>query len=70
MSESGVANSCVPLGALKLGCRNCRVGDRQRHPQIGMVYCASCPVTLRRMAKGHSLDEATGDWRWKEALRV
>lgn len=39
----------VPKGAKDLGCRNCRVGDRHRHPHLGLVYCAVCPVV--RMAK-------------------
>jgi hypothetical protein len=42
----------VPDGAKALGCRNCRTGDRMRHPELGLVYCASCPVTLRREARG------------------
>jgi hypothetical protein len=36
---------CVPLNALLLGCSNCRQGDRARHPELGLVYCAVCPVT-------------------------
>lgn len=38
----------LPVGARNLGCRDCRIGDRTRHPELGVVYCASCPVTLRQ----------------------
>jgi hypothetical protein len=53
----------VPLGAKKLGCFNCRTGDRMNFPQLGLVYCSACPVTRRRMAMGKTRDEATGDKR-------
>jgi hypothetical protein len=50
------AVSDVPAGAKKLGCRNCRVGDRQRHPQLGMLYCDSCPVINRMRRRGINPD--------------
>lgn len=53
----------MPLGAKKLGCFNCRTGDRMNFPQLGLVYCSACPVTRRRMAMGKTRDEATGDKR-------
>lgn len=37
-----MSEKVLPLGALKLGCRNCRPRDG-RHD-----YCSSCPVTLRQ----------------------
>ena len=40
----------VPEGAKKIGCRNCTTGDRLQHPELGLVYCATCPVTRRREA--------------------
>lgn len=34
----------LPLGARLLGCRGCLPRNRG-------LYCASCPITLRRIAK-------------------
>ena len=41
-------NPGVPIGALKLGCGNCRIGDMTQHPELGTLYCAVCPVTHRQ----------------------
>lgn len=45
-------NPGVPVGALKLGCGNCRIRDMQHHPELGVLYCAVCPITWRRRQKG------------------
>jgi hypothetical protein len=34
----------LPNSIKTLGCVNCRVGDRLRHPEFKHLYCCGCPV--------------------------
>lgn len=38
----------LPEAVKKLGCVNCRVGDRLRHPECKHLYCYGCPIRQRR----------------------
>lgn len=53
-----------PAGALKLGCGGCRPGDMARHPELGVAYCAVCPVT-RRKHRAEARARGLSTYRWQ-----
>lgn len=61
--------SGVPIGALKLGCSNCRQIDMVRHPHLGILYCVVCPVMRRqRVAKARVNKEDYYKWQGVDHL--